>query len=250
MRRRDFITLLGGAAATWPLAARAQQPVLPVIGFLSSASLDGFAASLPAFHQGIGESGFVEGRTVTIEYVWADNENERLGALVTELIRRRATVIVAPNIAGALAAKSATTTIPIVFYTGGDPVKLGLVTSFNRPSGNLTGVTGLGTELGSKRLELLHELVPIARTVALLINPTNSALAEPTTREVQVAAHILGLQVHILNAGTESEIDAAFAKIVELHVGGLVIGADNFFNSRSEQLAALARRHAVPAIYQ
>jgi putative ABC transport system substrate-binding protein len=249
IRRREFITLLGGAAA-WPLAARAQQPVLPVIGFLSSASLDGFAASLPAFHQGIGESGFVEGHTVTIEYAWADNENERLGALVTELIRRRATVIVAPNIAGALAAKLATTTIPIVFYTGGDPVKLGLVTSFNRPGGNLTGVIGLGTELGSKRLELLHELVPTARVVALLVNPANSALAEPTIREVQAAAHTLGLQVHILNAGTENEIDAVFGRIVELQVGGLVIGADNFFNSRSEQLAALARRHTVPAIYQ
>jgi putative ABC transport system substrate-binding protein len=249
MRRRQFITLLGGATA-WPIAARAQQAVPPVIGFLSSASLDGFAASLPAFRQSMSESGFVEGRTVTIEYAWADNENERLGALVSELIRRQAAVIVAPNIAGALAAKSATTTIPIVFYTGGDPVKLGLVTSFNRPSGNLTGVTGLGTELGSKRLELLHELVPTARTVALLINPINSALAEPTIRDVQAAAHTLGLQVHILNAGTDSEIDTAFAKIVELQVGGLVIGADNFFNSRSEQLAALARRHAVPAIYQ
>ena len=248
MNRRDVITLLGAAAA-WPIAARAQQP-MPIIGFLSSASLDGLAQSLPAFRRGLQETGFAEGHNVTIEFASADNQNERLGALTTELIRRRAAVIAAPSIAAALAAKSATITIPVVFYTGADPVDLGLVTSFNRPSGNLTGVTGLGTELGSKRLELLHELVPAATAIALLVNQTNPALAEPTIRDVQAAARTLGLQLHVLNGSTDGEIDAAFAAIVERRFGGLVIGADNFFNSRSERLAALALRHAVPTIYQ
>jgi putative ABC transport system substrate-binding protein len=187
---------------------------------------------------------------VTIEYGWTNNDNDRLQALAVEFSRRQATVIVAPSIAAALAAKSATAIIPIVFYTGADPVNLGLVTSFNRPGGNLTGVTGLGNELERKRLELLHELVPTATSFALLVNAANPVLAEPTTREVQTAAQMLGLQLHVLNASTEREIDAAFARLTELHASGLVIGADNFFNSRSEQLAALALRHVVPAIYQ
>jgi len=250
MKRREFITLVCGAAAGWPLAARAQQAAMPVIGFLSSASLDGLAPYLPAFRQGVHETGFVEGRNVTIEYRWADNDNERLLALAGEFARRHATVITAPSIAAALAAKSATAAIPIVFYTGADPVNLGLVTSLNRPGGNVTGVTGLGNELEAKRLELLHELIPAATIFALLVNATNPILAEPTITRVQAAARALGLQLHVLKVSTEHEIDAAFATLARLHAAGLVIGADNFFNSRSEQLAALALQHALPAIYQ
>jgi putative ABC transport system substrate-binding protein len=247
--RRKLLAAFGGAAA-WPLSARAQQAAMPVIGFLSSAPLDGLAPYLAAFHQSVQEHGFIEGRNVTIEYSWANNENDRLQAQAVEFSRRQTTVIVAPSIAAALAAKSATVNIPIVFYTGADPVNLGLVTSFNRPSGNLTGVTGLGNELDRKRLELLHELIPTATSFALLVNAANPVLAEPTIREAQIAARTIGLQLHVLNTSTERDIDATFARLTELHASGLVIGADNFFNSRSEQLAALALRHTVPAIYQ
>jgi putative tryptophan/tyrosine transport system substrate-binding protein len=250
MKRREFITLLGGTALAWPFGARAQQPVKPMIGFLGSAPLDGLAPYLPAFLQGIRETGLVEGRNVTIDYSWADNDNDRLQALAVELINRQTTVITAPSIAAALAAKSATSTIPIVFYTGADPVALGLVASLNRPSGNLTGITGLGNVLERKRLELLHDLIPTASSFALLVNGANPILAETTTRDVQAASRTLGLQLHVLHASTEREIDAVFAKLAELQAGGLVIGADNYFNSRSEQLATLAFRHRVPAIYQ
>jgi putative ABC transport system substrate-binding protein len=250
MKRRDFITLVGGAAAAWPLAAQAQQLVLPVVGFLSSASLNGLAPYVSAFRQGVHETGLVEGRNVTIEYSWADNENDRLRALAAEFVRRQTTVIVAPSIAAAVAAKSATPTIPIVFYTGADPVHLGLVSSLNRPSGNLTGVTGLGSELEPKLLELLRELVPTATVFVLLVNRTNPILAEPTIRTVQAVADSLGLRLHVLDASTERDIDTAFERLAELQAGGLVIGADNFFNSRSEQLAALALRYAVPTVYQ
>jgi putative ABC transport system substrate-binding protein len=249
MKRREFIAGLGGAAV-WPLAARAQQPSMPVIGFLSSASLDGLAPYLPAFRQGLAETGLLEGRNVTIEYSWADNEDDRLRALAIEFVRRPTTVITAPSVAAALAAKSATMTIPIVFYTGADPVNLGLIASLNRPSGNITGVTGLGNELGPKRLELLHEMLPTATVFAVLVNAANPILAEPTVINLQAAARTLAVQLHILSASTEQEIDTAFAKLVQLHASGLVIGADNFFNSRSEQLAALALQHAVPTIYQ
>jgi putative ABC transport system substrate-binding protein len=249
MRRRAFIRLLSGAAAL-PLAAQAQQSAMPVIGFLSSAPLDGLAPYLAAFHRGIKENGFVEGRNVTIDYSWANNDNDRLEALAVEFSRHQTAVIVAPSFAAALAARSATAIIPIVFYTGADPVNLGLVNSFNRPGGNLTGVTGLGIELDRKRLELLHELIPTATSFALLVNAANPVLAEPTIREVQAAARTLGLQLHVLNASTERDIDTVFARLTELHTSGLVIGADNFFNSRSEQLAALALQHAVPTIYQ
>ena len=247
--RRDFITLMGGAAA-WPLAARAQQAAVPVIGFLSSTALEGLAPYLSAFRQALHETGLVEGRNVTIEYRWADNENDRLRALAGEFVRRQTSVIAAPSIAAALAAKSATSTIPIVFYTGADPVSIGLVTSLSRPSGNLTGVTGLGSELEPKRLELLHELVPTATAFALLVNATNPVLAESTVKGLQAAARTLGLKLHVLNASTEQEIDAAFASFALLGAGGLVIGADNFFNSRSEQLARLSTRHAAPVVYQ
>jgi putative ABC transport system substrate-binding protein len=249
IRRREFIVTLSGAAA-WPLMVRAQQGKMPVIGFLSNVPLDGLAPYLAAFHQGIKENGFIEGSNVTIEYSWANNENDRLAELAVEFSRRQRSVIVAPSIAAALAARAATAIIPIVFYTGADPVNLGLVNSFNRPGGNLTGVTGLGHELDRKRLELLHELIPTATSFALLVNAANPVLAEPTIREAQAAARTLGLQLHVLNASTERDIETAFARLTELHTSGLVIGADNFFNSRSEQLAALALRHAVATVYQ
>ena len=244
--RREFITLLGGAAA-WPLAAPAQQPAMPVVGFLSNGSLEGFSPYLATFRQGLGEAGFVDGRNVAIEYRWADNDNERLQGMAADLLRARASVIVAPTLPAALAMKSATASVPIVFYTGANPVDFGLVSSFNRPGGNLTGVSGLGTELGAKRIELLHDLIPTARTIALLVNSANPTLAERLIKDVQAGARILGLKLYVLNASTEQEIDEAFAR---LRADGLVIEADNYFNSRSRQLAALALRHAIPAIYQ
>jgi putative ABC transport system substrate-binding protein len=250
IRRREFITLLGGAAA-WPLAARAQQPAMPVVGYLGSSSPAAETPFVAAFVQGLKEAGYVEGRNVAIEYRWAEGQNDRLPALAAELARRQVTVIATPgSTPGALAAKAATTTIPIVFETGVDPVAAGLIHTLSRPGGNVTGVTTMSVEIGPKRLELLHELVPTATVIALLINPTNPVLAEALSRDAQAAARALGLQVHVLHASTEGEIEAAFAALLKLRAGGLVIGADQFFNSRSEQLAALAFRHAVPAIYQ
>jgi putative tryptophan/tyrosine transport system substrate-binding protein len=245
MRRRDFITLLGGVGAAWPLAARAQQPAMPVIGFLNGASADTFPNMVVAFRLGLKEAGYVEGRDVAIEFRWADGQYDRLPALAADLVRRRVTVIAA-NGPAALPAKAATTTIPIVFRIGGDPIKLGLVGSLNRPGGNLTGVTALSTELGPKRLELLHELVPTAASIAVLINSTSDS-AE-VLRNLQAAARTLGLQLHVLNASTEREIDVAFAALGQMRVGGLVIAADPFFNGRPEQLAALSLRYAMPAI--
>jgi putative ABC transport system substrate-binding protein len=251
MRRREFITLLGGAAVVWPLAARAQQPAMPVIGYLGSESPDLFADILRAFRQGLNETGFVEGRNVAIEFRWAEGHNDRLPALAADLVRRQVTVIAAPgSTPAALAAKAATTTIPIVFQLGTDPVATGLVASLSRPGGNLTGVTSLNVEVGPKRVELLHELVPTATSIALLVNPTNPALAVALSRGVQVAARTLGLQLYVLNASTEHDLDGAFARLIQLRAGGLVIGTDIFFTSRIEQLAALALRHAMPAIYQ
>jgi len=248
MKRREFISLIGGAAA-WPLAARAQQATMPVVGFLNSTSLDGYRPMLNAFRQGLQEFGYVEGRNVAIEYRWAEGRNDRLSAMAAELVRRQVTVIVAMDTASAFAARAATNTIPIVFYTGGDPVQLGLVTSLSRPGGNLTGVVTLNVELAAKRLELLHELVPAANIIALLVNPTDSNV-ETTLKIMQAAARDLGLQVHVLRASTEREIDDAFAVLSQLKVGGVVIGPDVFFNTRSEQLGALASRHGVAAIYQ
>jgi putative ABC transport system substrate-binding protein len=248
MRRREFITLLGGAAA-WPLAARAQQPALPVIGFLNSTSLDGYRPMLNAYRQGLQESGYVEGGNVAIEYRWAEGRNDRLPAMAAELVRRQVSIIVAMDTASVLAARAATTTVPIVFYTGGDPVQLGLVTSLSRPGGNLTGVVTLAVELAAKRLQLLHELVPAANTIALLVNPTDSNV-ETTLKSLRAAARDLGLQLQVLRASTEREIDDAFAALPQLQVGGVVIGPDVFFNTRSEQLGALASRHGVAAIYQ
>ncbi len=247
MRRREFITLLGGAAA-WPLPLSAQQPAMPVVGFLNSASARGYAYAAAAFRQGLNEAGYVEGRNVAIEYRWAEDQYDRLPALAADLVRRQVAVIAA-NTPAALPAKAATTTIPIVFLTAADPVEAGLVASLNRPGGNLTGVSILNVELGPKRLELLHELVPSASVVALLINPTHPA-AETLSRDLQAAARTLGLELHILHASTEHDFDAVFAALAQVRAGALVIGADAFFVSRSEQLAALAVRHAVPAIFQ
>jgi putative tryptophan/tyrosine transport system substrate-binding protein len=251
MKRREFITLLGGAVA-WPLTARGQQPAMPVIGFLGSYSPDAFGQHLvAAFRQGLKETGYFEGQNVAIEYRWAENQNDRLPALAADLVRRQVAVIAVPgSTPGTLAAKAATTTIPIVFWIGGDPVASGLVASLNRPGGNLTGVTTLNVEVGPKRLELLHELVPTATIIGLLVNPTSPTLAEPTTRHLQAAARALGLQLHVLHASAERDFDSVFATLAQLRAGALVIGPDPFFNSRSEQLAALTVRHAVPAIYQ
>jgi putative ABC transport system substrate-binding protein len=248
MKRRDFITLLGGAAA-WPLAARAQQPAMPVIGFLNGASPDGYAPYLAAFLQGLKEAGYIEGRNVAIEYRWAEGQYDRLPALVGDLIHRQVSVIAATSTPANLVAKAATSTIPIVFTTASDPVQIGLVTSMSRPGGNVTGVTQLNVELGPKLLELAHELVPTATLVALLVNPSNPS-AETLTRKLQAAAVILGLQLHVLRASTEAEIDDAFTTFLHQRAGVLVIGTDAFFNSRTERLAALTVRHSVPAIYQ
>jgi putative ABC transport system substrate-binding protein len=249
MRRREFITLLGGAVAAWPLTALAQQPTIPVIGLLSSTSAGAYASRIAAFRQGLTETGFVEGRNVAIEYRWAENQYDRLPGMAAELVRRQVAVIAAITTPAAIAAKAATKTIPIVFEMGSDPVALGLVASLSRPGGNLTGVSLLNVELGSKRLELLHELVPTATIVAALFNPTNPN-AETLSREVQAAARTLGLQLHVLYASTEGDFDMVFATLLKLNAGALVIGTDPFFNTRSEQLAALGIRHAVPTIYQ
>ena len=251
MRRREFIALLGGGAAApmlAPFAARAQQPALPVIGFLNTRARGEDPHLLTAFHLGLKEAGYVEGRNVAIEYRFAEGQNDRLPAMAADLVRRQVAVIAA-NGPAVVAAKAATATIPIVFSVGLDPVALGLVASLNRPGGNVTGVTVLFDEIGPKRLELLHELVPTATIIALLLNPTYPS-AENQSRDLQAAARTLGLQLHVLHASTERDFDKAFATMVQLRAGALVIGNDPFFNSRSEQLAALSVRHAMPTIFQ
>ena len=249
MRRREFITLLGSAAA-WPLAARAQQAAMPVIGYLSSASPDRDAGRLRAFRQGLSETGFIEGRNVAIKYRWADEQHDRLPALAADLVHQQVAVIAqAGHVLGVFAAKAATTTIPIVFVTGVDPVGLGLVASLSRPGVNLTGVTTLGIELEPKRLELLHGLIPAARTVGALVNRMHP-IAEAQSSELQAAARALGLKLQILDASTERDFDAVFARLVELQADGLVIATDGLFISQSDHLARLAVRHAMPAIFQ
>jgi putative tryptophan/tyrosine transport system substrate-binding protein len=249
MRRRHFITLLSGTAVAWPLAVRAQLAARPVVGFLNAASAQGYAQFVTAFLNGLSEVGYVDGRNVTIEYRWADDQTDRLPALMADLIRRPVTVIAATTTPAAVVAKAATTTIPIVFETGADPVELGLVASFNRPGGNVTGVTQNNVDVAPKRLELMHELFPSARVVALLVNPHNRNVAETTATHMP-AARKLGLELRVLNASTESDFDAVFAKISELQASGLVISpGDPFFVSHSGQLGALATRHAVPAVF-
>jgi putative tryptophan/tyrosine transport system substrate-binding protein len=248
MRRREFISLLGGATAAWPLAARAQQR-LPVIGFLGSDSPDLYADRLRAFRQGLKETGYIEGQNLAIEYRWAESRNDRLPALADDLIRRQVAAIVTSTTPSVLALKEATATTPIVFFIAGDPVALGLVASLNRPGGNLTGTTTLTLEVGSKWLQLLQEIVPTASTFALLVNPTSPALAEAQSRDLQAAARTLGLQIHLLRAATDHDFDAVFASLVALRAGGLVISSDSFFFTRSELLAALGLRHAVPTIF-
>ena len=235
----------------WPLAARAQQPGMPVIGFLGSSSPDRFARPLSAFRQGLNETGYVEGRNVTIEYRWADGQNDRLPALAADLVRRQVNVIAAPgSTPAALAAKAATTTIPVIFQVGTDPVAAGLVASLARPAGNVTGVTNINTELVPKRLELLRELIPTANIIALLVNPTSPFITESISKDLQSATRALGLQLHILNASTEHDFDTVFATFTKLRADVLVIAPDAMFISQSEQLGALTLRHAVPAVTQ
>jgi putative ABC transport system substrate-binding protein len=249
MNRRELMMLIGGAAA-WPVAARAQQAAVPVIGWLSGRSSVADALVLPAFRKGLNEAGYLEGKNVTVEFRWSDGQYDRLPVLAADLVRRPVTTIAAMGGAPpAVAAKAATTTIPIVFQMGADPVQLGLVASLNRPGGNLTGISSLNVEVGPKRLELLHELVPTASVVAILVNPTNPN-AETLTRTTQAAARNLGLQLNVLNASAERDFDAAFADVLKMRASALVIGTDTFFTNQSKQLAALSLRHAVPTIYQ
>jgi putative ABC transport system substrate-binding protein len=250
MRRREFISLLGGAAAGWPLAARAQQPAMPVIGFLDARSPDGMTDRLRAFREGLKDSGYVERENVAIEYRWAENQLDRLPALAAELVRRQVAVIVASGgIAPALAAKAATTTIPIVFLAAEDPVRLGLVASLARPGGNLTGINIFTGELTAKRLQLLREMVPGAARIVVLVNPANATTTETTLRDVQPAARAMGLQIQVLNASTNREIDAAFATFVRERPDAVFVGIDPFLISRRVQLAQLATLHKVPAAY-
>jgi putative ABC transport system substrate-binding protein len=249
MKRREFITLLGGAAASWPLAARAQQPATPVVGFLHPSSPEAYR--LRAFRQGLKDAGFIEGENVAIEYRWGDDQTDRLPALARELARRQVAVIATAGVPAILAAKAATTTIPIVFVVAEDPVRLGLVTSLARPGGHLTGINFFAAELAAKRLELLRELVPGAVRIAVLVDPAHAASTETTLREVEAAARTMGLQIQVLNASTIREIDAAFARLVSERPDALFVGGTGpFLVDRRVQLAQLAARHAVPAIYQ
>ena len=250
IRRRDFITVLGAAAA-WPLAARAQQPLgsIPRVAFLGAESASTNRHFFDAFRQGLSETGYIEGRNVLVEYRWAEGHYERLPALAADFVRRQVTVIASGGNAAVLAAKAATSTIPIVFYAGGDPVALGLVASLNRPGGNATGVISLNDELVPKRLELVHGLVPAATIIAALVNPTNPG-AESESRALQAAARTLAVQLQVLSARSEHEIEVAFESLAQLRAGALMIASDAFFNARSEQLAALAVRHAIPTVFQ
>jgi putative ABC transport system substrate-binding protein len=247
--RREFITLIGGSAAAWPLAARAQQTRLPVIGFVNGSSPDLYVPFLRAWHQGLGETGYAEGRNVAVEYRWAMGHYDRVPALIAELVRLPVAVLAATSGPVALAAKAANAAVPIVFTTAGDPVELGLVASLARPGANITGVTQMTTEVGPKRLELMHELLPAAATMALLVNPNNPVVAETEQRNLRATARILGLQLVILNAGSEHDFDKAFARLVELRAGGLLIGTDPFFLGQSARLAELAQRHAMPTLH-
>jgi len=248
VHRREFITVLGGAAAAWPLAARAQQPTMPVVGFLNGTSVSGYGRFLSAFRQGLSEVGYVEGQNVTIEYRWAEGKYDRLPTLAADLVGRRVDVIAATSTPANRVAKEATTTIPIVFTTSSDPVELGLVASLNRPGGNVTGAVTLNVEVGSKRLELLHEVVPPGALIVELFNPKNPNV-ETQLRNQQAASRTIGQRVLTLTASTQSEIDAAFAHLVEQHAAGLLINTDAFFFSQRDQLIALTKHNAIPAIF-
>ena len=249
MKRREFITLLGGAAAGWPLAARAQQPTMPVIGFLETVSPSFGTRILAPFRQGLGDAGYVEGQNVAIEYRWAEGRYDRLPELAADLVRRQVNVIVSTSTPASLAAKAATTELPLVFGVGDDPVKLGLVASLNRPGGNATGVNFFLGELAAKRLGLLRELAPAATRIAVLVNPTDAVRTESNLKEVDTAARAIGLQVHIVNASTIAEIDAAFATLVRERLDAIFVVPDSFFNSRRVQLANLAARFALPSAF-
>ena len=249
LRRRQFLTLLGGAAAAWPLGARAQQAALPVVGFLGAPSAGPYERYVAAVHQGLKEVGYIEHQNVAMEYRWADGQYDRLPALAADLISRRAAVIVPIGGAPAtVAAKAATSTIPIVFNLGADPIGLGLVTNLKRPGGNITGIAMMNLEIETKRLELLHELAPASTSVAVLLNPSN-AQAQTQEREAQAAAPVIGRKVLILKAATEREIESAFATLVREQAGALLVGADTFFNSQAILFVVLTARHAIPTIY-
>jgi putative ABC transport system substrate-binding protein len=245
LRRRDFITL-AGATIAWPIAALGQQPAMPVIGYMSGGTPGDVLA---AFRQGLSDTGYIENQNVTIEYRWAESQYDRLPGMASDLVRRQVNVIAATTTPAALAAKAATAVIPIVFEIAGDPIKLGLVASLNRPGRNITGVTQLSSELVSKRLGLLHDLIPTVKTIGLLVNPTDPR-AETQTRDMQEAAHALGLQIHVLKASTEGQINTAFANLAQLRAGALFVGTSELFRRRPEQLTALAARQGIPAIYQ
>jgi putative tryptophan/tyrosine transport system substrate-binding protein len=248
MRRREFIAGLGAAA--WPLAARAQQAAVPVIGWLHGGAPEAAREAIPAFRQGLAETGYVEGRNVAVEYRWAMGDGERLPALAADLVRKKVSAIVTlPSILAASAAKAATQTIPVVFFIGADPIELGLVASFNRPGGNLTGVANQTAEIAAKRLQLLHELVPAVASIAMLVNPANSFFTQIETRDLPSAASILGVHLLVLNAGTESEIAAAFANLVEQRAGAILLGSDFFFWGAREQIVSLAARYAIPTMF-
>jgi putative tryptophan/tyrosine transport system substrate-binding protein len=247
MQRREFITLLGGAAA-WPLTALAQQPAVPVIGWLCGGTSEGYAPFVAEFHQGLKGTGYVEGQNVAIEYRWAEGQNEKLPSLAADLVRRQVAVIAAAGTPSAFAAKTATVTIPVVFSTASDPVEAGLVASLNHPGGNVTGATNFGATLAAKQFELLREVVPNASVLGVLVNPTD-LLTKYVTRDVQAAARALGKRIRILNASTEGEIDRAFLTLAELHAGAVIIGANAFFISQRNQIIALAARYTIPAMY-
>ena len=247
--RRELLVALGGAAAAWPLVARAQQPELPVIGLLSGGTPAGYAPYATALRQGLKEAGYVEGQNLAIEYRWAEGRNDLLPALAADLVGRPVAVVAAAGVSAALAAKAATTTIPIVFEGGPDPVELGLVTSLNRPGGNVTGISNFSAVLVAKQIELLHEMLPNSAVIGVLVNPTSPSLAESTARDAQAAGRALGKQIHILNASTEDQIDAAFASLARVRTDALLIGGDAFFLSRRAQLITMATRHGLPTIY-
>ena len=249
MKRREFLSLIGGAAIAWPLAARAQKTTTPLIGWLASGTSEGYAPFAAAFRQGLSKTGYVEGQNVAIEYRWAEGQNDQLPALAADLVRRQVAIIAAAGTPSAFAAKAATATIPVVFSTGLNPVEAGLVASLHRPGGNITGVSNFVAVLVAKQFELLHELIPNSGVFGVLLNPTDPYISPYITRDVQAAGRTLKREIQILNASTEDQIDAAFSTFAQLRAGAVIIGADTFFVSRRDQLIALAARHAIPTVY-